>query len=308
MERIILAAIDGSDQAMCAVRYISRIFPSRNTQVVLIHVRTEVPESFLDLIKEPALHSGVISASTWTIQTKNNIEKFMADAKKILTDAGFSPEYVKIKIQTKKVGIARDILKESKKGYSLVVVGRTGVSEIKDAVMGSIAIKLIGRIPYIPVVTVGGNPGSKKILIGFDGSECAMKAVDYIGKLMVDTDCEVTLANVIRPMGIHYGLTRFFNPEEEAEWIAENKKVIEPAFAKAENCLKNAGFSSSRIFKEILTKKNSRAAAISHKAEEEDYGTVVVGRRGLTVVEEFIMGRVSTKVLNMVTKAAVWVV
>ncbi len=308
VKRKILAAMDGSGQAMDAVRYISRIFPAQNTQVVLIHVRTEVPEAFLDLRRDPAFRSSVASVSAWATQMKQNIKKSMAEAKTILTDAGFSPESVDTKIQAKKVGIARDILKESHEGYNLVVAGRTGVSGIKDMMMGSVATKLVGRIPYIPVVTVGGSPDSKKILIGFDGSEGAMKAVDHIGKLMGDTDCEVTLCHVIRPMGIHLGSMRFFKPEEEAEWTATNTTAIEPALAEAENRLKNEGFSASRISKEISANKTSRAAAITHKAEEEGYGTIVVGRRGLTVVEEFIMGRVSTKVLNMATKSAVWIV
>ncbi len=307
-KRKILAAMDGSSQAMDAVGYISRIFPAQNTQVVLIHVSAEVPESFLDLRRDPGFRSHALYISDWAAQMKNNIEEFMGGAKKILTDAGFPSGAVNIKIRSKKVGIARDILKESYEGYDLVVAGRTGVSRIKDVMMGSVANKLVGRIPHIPVVAVGGCPDSKKILIGFDGSEGAMKAVDSIGKLMGDTDCEVTLCHVIRPMGIHLGIMAFFNSEQEAEWIETNIKEIEPTLTDAENRLKNAGFSAGQISKEIFTKKLSRAALITHKAEEEGYGTIVVGRRGLTLVEEFIMGRVSTKILNMADRAAVWVV
>jgi len=307
MERKILAAIDGSDQAMDAVRYIGRMFPVGNTEVVLLNIFIEVPESFLDLSMEPAFRSRITSISMWSNQMRINIENSMSEAKKILKDAGFPSKSVKTKIQTKNIGIARDILKESRKGYSLVVAGRTGLSHIKDVIMGNISTKLIGRIPEIPVAIISGDPDAKKILIGFDGSAGAMKAVRCIGRLTVDTDCKITLCYVIRPMGFYHGIAKYFNPEEEESWIAENRELIEPAFALAENSLKNEGFSSGRISREILRKKTSRAAAISHKAEE-GYGTVVIGRRGLTAVEEFVMGRVSTKVLNMVTKSAVWIV
>lgn len=308
MKSRILAAIDGSDQAMDAVRYISRIFPAQNTEVVLLHISTEYPESFLDLSMTYASNSSSTSINSWKNQMKKNIEKFMADAKLILTGAGFPSESVIIKIHEKKIGVARDILEESRTGYSLVVAGRTGVSRIKDVIIGSIAFKLIGRVPHIPVVTVVGNPDSKKILIGFDGSNGAKKAVDYVAKLLGVTDCEVTLTHVIRPMGNLYGQMGLFTPAEEAEYIAINSKMIEPAFIRGEYCLKKGGFSSGHISREILTMETSRAAAITHKAEEEGYGTIVVGRRGISKVEEFIMGRVSTKVLNMVTKAAVWIV
>ena len=308
MESRILAAIDGSDQAMDSVRYISRIFPAQNTRVVLLHISTEYPESFLDFSRAYASNSSNTSMSAWKMQMKNNIERFMAEAKLILTGAGYPAESVTIKIHEKKIGIARDILQESKTGYSLVVSGRTGISKIKDVMMGSIAFKLIGRVPHIPVVTVAGNPDSNKILIGYDGSDGANKAVDYIAKLLGSTDCEVTLTHVIRPMGNPHRQTGFFTPAEEAEYIAINSKMIEPAFVQAENNLKKGGFSTKRLSRDILTMETSRAAAITHKAEKEDYGTIAVGRRGISKVEEFIMGRVSTKVLNMVTKTAVWIV
>jgi nucleotide-binding universal stress UspA family protein len=308
MDRKILAPIDGSEQSINAVRYISRIFPVYNTKIELLHIREELPESFLDLSIDPALTPGISSISAWSNQMTSKINEFMTEAKKILTDAGFAPELVNIKIQSKEVGIARDILKESKTGYSLVVVGRTGTSKIKDVAMGSITTKLIGRTPHIPVVTVGGNPDSKKILIGFDGSDSAMKAIDYIVKLLGNTDCEITLIHVIRPLINPDSKINYFIPAEEAEWIAIKSKMIEPALVQAENCLKNGGFSHGQISKVIITTKTSRAAAIAEKTHEEGYGTVVVGRRGISMVEEFIMGRVSTKVLNMVTEAAVWVV
>ncbi|MBE9535512.1 MAG: universal stress protein, partial [Proteobacteria bacterium] len=39
-----------------------------------------------------------------------------------------------------------------------------------------------------------------------------------------------------------------------------------------------------------------------------EYGTIVVGRRGLSEVEEFPMGRVSNKIIHMSKELAVWVV
>ena len=308
MEAKLLAAIDGSEQSINAVRYISRIFPVYNTKVDLLHIRTELPESIFDLGKDPAVPPGINSLNVWSNQMDNKINEFMTEAKKILTDAGFPPELVNIIIQSKENGFARDILKVSKTGYSLVVVGRTGISKIKGIIMGSITAKLTGKTPHTPVVAVGGNPDSKKILIGFDGSDNAMKAIDYIIKLLGDTDCEITLTHVIRPLLNPYGQRRFFSPAEEAEWIAIKTKIIEPAFARAENFLKYGGFSSSQISKVIISSKTSRAAAIVQKTQEEDYGTVVVGRRGISKVEEFNMGRVSRKVLNMITEAAVWIV
>jgi nucleotide-binding universal stress UspA family protein len=72
--------------------------------------------------------------------------------------------------------------------------------------------------------------------------------------------------------------------------------------------LQAKGMVSARIKTKIVPGVYSRAAAILGEARDGDYGTIVVGRRGLSRVEEFIMGRVSNKVLQLARELAVWVV
>jgi nucleotide-binding universal stress UspA family protein len=67
-------------------------------------------------------------------------------------------------------------------------------------------------------------------------------------------------------------------------------------------------FNRNQINIRTVTGAHSRAAVIITEALEGGYGTIVVGRRGLTNVEEFIMGRVSNKVIHMAREMAVWVV
>jgi nucleotide-binding universal stress UspA family protein len=67
-------------------------------------------------------------------------------------------------------------------------------------------------------------------------------------------------------------------------------------------------FNRNQINIRTVTGAHSRAAVIITEALKGGYGTIVVGRRGLTNVEEFIMGRVSNKVIHMAREMAVWVV
>ena len=43
-------------------------------------------------------------------------------------------------------------------------------------------------------------------------------------------------------------------------------------------------------------------------ARQNDIGTLVMGRRGLSRVEDFLMGRVGHKIVNTVRNRAVWIV
>jgi nucleotide-binding universal stress UspA family protein len=48
--------------------------------------------------------------------------------------------------------------------------------------------------------------------------------------------------------------------------------------------------------------------SIVEEARARNFSTIVVGRRGLSRVEEFFIGRVSNKIVHMARDKAVWVV
>ena len=86
------------------------------------------------------------------------------------------------------------------------------------------------------------------------------------------------------------------------------EKEISSAFDKAKRCLTDAGFKSEQISTKVISDAYSRAEAIVKEARDGDYGTIVLGRRGLSKVKEFFMGRVSKKVIQTIRNRAVWVV
>ena len=70
----------------------------------------------------------------------------------------------------------------------------------------------------------------------------------------------------------------------------------------------NYGFNANQIGTDIITGAESRAGTIIQEATEGGYSTIVVGRRGLSRIKEFIMGGVSNKIIQMAREQAVWVV
>ena len=293
-KRKILLAVDGSDQAFEAVRYVSLLFPPNRMEVVLFHVMTKVPESFWDVEKEPAYSHKVATTRAWELQQKKEIQEFMEKARRLFLDQNVPEDAVRIKIQERKVGIARDIIYESQNDYHGVVVGRWGMSQLKDFLSGSIANKLIGRLINVPLCVVGGTPQIGKILVAIDASEGAMRAIDYVGDMVDSLHWKVTLFHAVRD----------FDREE----LHQAEKSMEHVFEEASGHLEKAGFNSNQITTRMITGVQSRAGAIVVEVLKEGYGTIVVGRRGLSHVEEFFMGRVSNKVIQMARKMAVWVV
>ncbi len=314
----ILIPVDGSENALDAVRYAGKTLAGKPAELVLFHVMTRIPESFWDLQKEPSFQYKIANIKAWEMQQEKMIQEFMEKARQILDEAGARPEAVSVIIQERQTGIARDILAESQKGYDAVVVGRKGLSPLKDLVLGSIAGKLIEKIVHIPLWIVGTGTQNGKMLISMDTSRGAMQAVDYVASLLqgAASSTRVTLIHVIRGFDVFQPiLGQSFVPGHEEDWIAraerelnEASREMDPVFEDAFERLVNAGFSEDLVIQKTVKGASSRAGAIVEEAEEGGYDTIVVGRRGLSTVQEFFMGRVSNKVIQLAKNKTVWVV
>jgi nucleotide-binding universal stress UspA family protein len=66
--------------------------------------------------------------------------------------------------------------------------------------------------------------------------------------------------------------------------------------------------SHERLSTRVVTGVGSRAAAILAEAEAGNYDTIVVGRRGVSEVLDFSMGRVTNKLTQITKQNALWIV
>jgi len=289
----ILLALDASDYSFEIAKYVSEIPYFQKTEAVLFSVFNKISESYYDLKNDPQYGKKIRNIEAWELQNRISLEEYLLGAERILLDAGFPRDNVIVEICKRKKGIARDIMKEAKAGYSAVVVGRKGISRLGGIVLGSVATKLLEQLVFVPLIVVGKDTGPGKILIGIDGSEGAMRAVDYVATTLGKSEFEAKLVYVIRSTAEDY--------------VKDAKREIEDVFDQAKKRLKKSGFQSSQIKSKIITGVHSRAGAIVEEARQENYGTIVVGRRGLSKVQEFFMGRVSNKIIQLAKENVVWI-
>ena len=297
----ILVAYDGSAMAQNAVKYVAEFFPEQQTEVVLLFIQTEVTESFLNMDRQMDFRYKSSDILACVTSQHRKINECMGAAHKILMDAGFPESNITKKVQIKKIGIVRDIIKESQNGYDALVVGRQGESRLKDILVGSTPTKLLGKIKGIPLIVVGGQPEKKKVLVAFDGSREVMRGVQHFSYLMSASDCKISLCHVLRSQSI-------FQKGDEQQWQEFEQKRMEPLINESKQCLVNAGFPFNQICCEVIRNKVSRASGIVERANEGNFGTIIIGRRGLTIVKEFFLGRVGEKIFQLAGDLTVWVV
>jgi len=155
MDHKILVAFDDSENSMRAVDYIAKTF-DKNARITLFSVLQDT--AALCDMNSPELTAYFKSQQTTFCALEDQKKKLVLDAlgqaKKTLEDAGFAPEHVKLKAESKKKGVARDIILEAGEGYDLVVMGRHGISGIRDFFYGSTSQKLLNAIKDVSVLVV----------------------------------------------------------------------------------------------------------------------------------------------------------
>jgi nucleotide-binding universal stress UspA family protein len=150
----------------------------------------------------------------------------------------------------------------------------------------------------------------KKILMALDRSEHALKIARYVADMVGGgSQAEVELLYVIRDfIPIHGEFDLGVLPEVQQRFEESSRQTMAETFAKVTQVLIEAGFEEANIKTEIKPGAMDVAQEILSEAETGDFGTIVVGRRGMGLVRQFLLGSVSNKVVQHARGRTVWVV
>jgi nucleotide-binding universal stress UspA family protein len=110
-----------------------------------------------------------------------------------------------------------------------------------------------------------------KILIGYDGSSNSKKALEKAA--LFGYDAEMTVVHIYSDI----------SKEESQTILSEAKNILDQA----------------EVVSEVRSvKSNNPPQIITRIAEEEDFDIIVVGSRGIGRGKTFVLGSVSTKVVQ----------
>lgn len=155
MANKLLVAMDDSENALRAVEFVAISF-NADSQITLFNVIQDTAAMCEMNSPEltPYFKSQQSSFCLLEDKKKDLVTQALQKGKKILMDAGFEEKNITIKSELKKMGIARDIIKEAESGYTIIVMGKRGVSGIKDFLLGSISQKVFNLAKDISVLFV----------------------------------------------------------------------------------------------------------------------------------------------------------
>ncbi|QCQ21568.1 universal stress protein [Desulfoglaeba alkanexedens] len=146
-----------------------------------------------------------------------------------------------------------------------------------------------------------------RVLVAVDHSENAFRAVEYVGKVMRHhPEAHITLHHVILSPSPDIVPEEEKRKEQVAAMRAETLTVLERMGRR----LTELGFpeKSIRLHVQVCREAKSIVDLLLHQQRAGRFGTVVVGRRGMSKREEFLFGSVSSKIIREARNCAVWVV
>ncbi len=136
----------------------------------------------------------------------------------------------------------------------------------------------------------------KRILVPVDGSEGSLQALTEALEFAALSGASVTVFQVIEEFGPLPGKYEAAPPgHDRVKWLSDER------FEKVREALEDTSVTWTRRVVEGYA-----AEAICHAAED-DYDLIVIGSRGLSGVQRFLLGSVSDRVVRH-APCSVWVV
>ena len=308
-KKMIITPIDGSKESLRALSYLNLYFKAEpNLKVVLLYILPSLPPMLVDECKKDPAAARKLKE----LEKKNSLmaEQILEEAKTKLAGKGFDAGRIETVYRTKENETAHDICWWAASRHSdAIVLNTRSRSRLEAFFMGETARKVLEFAKACPVWLIKGSVKSRKVLIAMDGSDSALRAVEHAGFILAGTDCSITLFHSKRK------LERFL-PKELLEGAAELEELwknaaatdIAPTLERAQKLLLERGVASDRVSTKIIEGSRSAAADILKAARKGEFGTIVMGRKGVTADKDSNLGSITRKVVQDFTDMAVWVV
>ena len=305
----IVIPLDGSKNALKSLDYVEHMFGTEHQlNVSLVNIMPTSPPILMDdKTIDKATYAQMTSGDKRVV---NKAERLLREGKSALIAKGFNENRIEAIYRKKERGVAQDVCSwADRKLVDAVLITRRGQSDLETLFMGRVSESLVEHCTDRPVWIVGGKVDSKKVLICLDNSDNALRAVDHAGFMFSGTDCQVTVLHTMR------NLTRYVPMEvlEEAPDLQRLYKEkageqIAHYMEKAREMLIENGLNNEQIATRIVNGSRNPADDILKEARSKEYGTIVLGRRGLSGVKAFVFGSVTKKIMRQSAGLSIWIV
>jgi len=248
-----------------------------------------------------ALHVLNLDAHRASFLAPREIRRIEARSARILKEAKQQLASLKLKgtVRKEQGAVAPTILKRAPKRDGLLVVGSQGLDAIDRFMLGSVSTKLIHHATCPVLVVKGEAAPLRRIALATDGSDASAKALEFVlttfqpdrstgkgGRVPIHVSViHVIASSPLAPITISLAM-----PWNKHPGLKEaGHKSIEQSVRK----LIKAGFTAEPVYQ-----LGNRAEKIMKVAAKQHADLIVMGAKGLSAIDRFLLGSVSTRVVQ----------
>ncbi len=308
MQREIMIAVDDSPPARNAVRYVARLAESIDRlKCRLVHIQPTIsPFLIAEAPKEPRSQQALEHLRAAYGEASQLI---LNQQQKFLIETGFPHDGIETVSLAGQEGLAKSLLDYGQsERIDAIVTGRRDLSTLQKPFMGRVTADLVENSTFVPIWIVDGEVDSTRFIVAVDGSESSMRVIDHLshifhGNRKVKFHLLHVIPRLLESCGIEFGDGR-----DRLEMVGKRgaHHCIDHFYSKTLARFKEAGIDTHQIEIQILEKKLNPGKAIIQTAINGNFGTIVIGRRGIN--RSFFTGSVSRYVINRTENMALWLV
>jgi nucleotide-binding universal stress UspA family protein len=275
----VLVATDGSKYGQWGLNWVAKLPFVEPVQVIALHV--------LDIaaLRAPFLAQPVMAGNERYIQEE--IQRMEARSAKTITDTKQQLALLKLKgtARIEQGPVAPVILKRAPKRDGLLVVGSQGLDALDRFMLGSVSTNLIHHATCPVLVIKGKAAPVRRITLATDGSSASAKALAFV----------LTKFQPARSTGkggrvpIHVSVIHVMPFVKYPGLKEAGRRLVEQSVRK----LIKAGFTA-----EPLCQLGKPAEEIMKVASKHHADLIVMGAKGLGAIARFLLGSVSTRVVQ----------
>lgn len=309
MAKRLLVAVDDTDASRRAVRYVGFLAGLiDDLHTTLLHVPPEATPFAADAAARGRPQDGSGLKPLEDAQADASAAVLQPFHKK-LEETGVRADRIQAVSRPAKGGVAKTILDY---GYEnrcdAIVAGRRGLSAIKTAFLGSVSAALFEHAFALPIWIVGSETPNPRFLVAVDSSEGSLRAVEHVAQVFQgNAHLIFHLFHVIPSLTESCGIDFGHEPKRlEREGRRGVRHCIDHFCAKATALFEAAGLRADQIDIEVTERLLNPGRGIVDEIERGAYGTVVMGRRGMS--RSFFTGSVSRYVMERTAETTLWLV
>jgi len=258
----------------------------------------------LPLVEPPRVTALHVLDSTWLrgpFRTRPEIQRIEARSARTLRKAKQQMASLKLKGTARKEqgAVAPTILKRAPKRDGLLVVGSQGLDALDRFMLGSVSAILIQHATCPVLVVKREASPLRRITLATDGSDASAKALAFVlSKFQPDRSTGKGGHGPIHVSVIHVMVPDSLAPitiKSTIPWIKSQaqkeagRRLLEQSVWK----LVKAGFTA-----EPVCQSGNPAEQIMKVAAKRHADLIVMGAQGLGVIDRFLLGSVSTRVVQ----------